>query len=100
VARRQAGPGGGGEAVGDGGQAKLGVELAGGARQEGPEQDREDAADFGEVVKHLVQAAGLGRVLGQFEGGGVVDVLVGARDQRPDGQERGLELIPVEAGAG
>ena len=42
----------------------------------------------------------MGGVLGQFEGGGVVHVLVGARDQRPDGQERGLELVSVEAGAG
>src|SRR6266568_8662956 len=93
VATGEPAPADGRKAIGRAGEAQLLKDFAGGRRQERPEQNRQDAADFGQVVKHLVQPPRLAWVFGQFERGRLIDVLIGAIDQAPDGFERGLQLM-------
>src|SRR5207245_11628839 len=96
VATGEAAPAGGRKAIGRTGEAQLLKDFTGRRRQERPEQNRQHAADFGQVVKHLVEPGGLARVFRQFEGGRLIDVLISAVDQAPDALERGLPWMFLE----
>src|SRR6266446_8615787 len=76
VPRLQAAPFGGTEVLGGARETELGVNFPGGAWNEWPEQNGDNAADFCQVIEHLVQARGLGRVLRKLERSGLFDVLV------------------------
>ena len=72
------------------------VNAGRGAGHEGQEQHGQHAAGFAEIVEHFIEARGLRRILGQLEGRRLIDVLVGAIDQRPEVHERGLQLVLLQ----
>src|SRR6266852_5345713 len=64
VASGETAPAGGRKAIGRTGKAQLLKDFTGGRRQERPKQDRQHAADFRQVVKHLVEPGCLALVFG------------------------------------
>ena len=89
-------PMGGGEGVGLVREPELRIDAFGGVGDERPEQHRQDPTTFGEVVEHGIEALGLGGILGEFERGSLIDVLIGAVDDVPGGEEGGLEAVLAE----
>ena len=65
-------------------------------RHVGDEQQRRHPQPLGEVVEDLVEALGVGLVLGQLPGLRLLDVAVEAPDQLPDLLQRLGQLGPVE----
>ena len=98
----EAAPCGQGPDVGMGGRgdAELTEDAAGCVGQEWGEEDGKDAAGLDEVVEDLVEARGLGGVLGELEGLGLLDVEVGAADEVPDGDQGALQVVLPEELAG
>ena len=72
-------------------QPKLSLKLFRRAGNHRPKENAQGAANFGQRVKYIVQIAGARRVFGDFERAGLVDVLIGARDQRA----RPLQALPA-----
>src|SRR5680860_349019 len=71
-------------------------QLLAALRQVGDEQQGDDAQALAEVVEDFVEALGVGLVLGQLPGAGLLDVAVEATDEAP-GLLQGLgQLGPVE----
>ncbi|MFM1943115.1 MAG: hypothetical protein RI897_2097 [Verrucomicrobiota bacterium] len=62
VACGEAAPLGCGESIGCAFESDLLIDLIGSARDEGPEQDGEDARGFDEVIEDFVEACGLGGI--------------------------------------
>ena len=78
----------------------MGENLDGSLGQKRAQQHGEHAAGFDEVIEHFVEARGLRGVFGEFEGRGLIHVLIGAVHEGPDGMQRGLEFIGAEVGDG
>ena len=74
-------------------ETKLLINPARGARQKRPQQNRQDAARLRERVEHFIQSRGLRRVFRQFERSGLIHILVGPLDKRPDTLQGGLQLV-------
>ena len=74
-------------------KAQLPLEFLRHAGNDRPKQNAQSPANFGQGVKYIIQPGGLGRVLGQLERAGLVNVLVGPGDQGRDAQQRLLQLM-------
>ena len=49
---------------------------------------------------HRIQPGCLRRILGQFKGGCLIDILIGPGDQAPDAFQRGLQLVGAQVFSG
>src|ERR1017187_1763184 len=79
-------------------KTQLPLEFFRGAGNDRPEKNPQSPANFGQRVKYIIQPGGLGRVLGQLERAGLVNVLVGPGDQAPDAEERFLQKMAAITG--
>src|ERR1017187_2981832 len=96
LTRVQTAPGRGVEFVRRAGQAKLRVNFRRGAGQKRPEQNRENAAGFGQIVEHFIEPLRLRRIFGEGERLGLIHVLIRAVYEAPDALQRGLKLALLE----
>ena len=92
-------PGDGGECLRRTAEIELLENFRGSVGENGRDEDGDDAADFSEVVEDFVEARGLSGIFGEFERSGLIDVLIGASDQRPDAGECVLDFVLLVMGA-
>jgi hypothetical protein len=100
VAGNEGAPGEIRDRLGRAAEVELFENFGGGVGQDGRDQEADDTADFGEVVQNFVKARGLRGIFREFEGRGLIDVLVRPRDERPDRGERVLDFVLLVMGAG
>src|ERR1017187_289326 len=96
LTRLQSAPGRGVEFVRRAGQAKLRVNFCRGAGQKRPEQNRENAAGFGQIVEHFIEPLRLRRIFGEGERLCLIYILIRSVDEAPDALQCGLKLALLE----
>ena len=99
MAGSQSAPGDGGERLRGAAKVQLLKNFCGSVWKNRRDEDGDDAADFSEVVEDFVEARGLSWIFGEFERSGLIDVLIGASDQRPNAAECVLDFVLLVMGA-
>jgi hypothetical protein len=72
------------------GKAELTEEFVGGTRHDRMNQRSSETGSLDQNDQHLVQTAGLSRILGQLPRRGAFDKSVGCGDQLPNGIEQDI----------